>query len=1456
MRTRLMRGKFTLLFMMLGLLLAVPAIAFAQDVTGSTTPVPTVQSDKEDYAPGELVTLTGGGWQPGESVNIVVNDDEGQTWNRNVNVIADPSGNIADSFNLPDWFVATYTVTATGVTSGTATTTFTDGNVTVQTSGPTVTLNYERWTGNGCTGTMTTSSSTSINSSGTQIAALAGNAGSGSYKLSVPSTAGTKNFQNWTGTASAGTSTNNPWCLDSVNGNRTITAIYGPPTVTIDSTSPSTINGTGSSTITWHADTNGTFSVRVGGTNCTTGTQVASGNYTTQPNTTTSSVSASSLSEGANTIRVCVTDPAVTTVSNTGSATTTVTKDTTAPSVLSIIRLGPSATNAPSVTWGITFSESVSGVNIAPNSDFALVAGGGLGGTPAIQNISPSSGSSTTYTVVASTGSGSGSLGLNLNDNDSITDAVGNRLGGTGTGTAGGTGTGNGSKVGEVFTIDRTAPNVVIDSTSPATINSTGSSTITWHANENGTFSVRVGGTNCTTGTQVASGNYTTQPNTTTSTVNAADLADGSNTVRVCVTDAVGPLPNTGSATTTITKNPVQTTSVSDITASTSTYGGTTDLSAKVSPAGAAGSVAFYVNGSTTAASGPVTYNSSTGVATLSNYAHGLPASTTAYSVKAEFTSSSANYTNSDATNGSALTVNKKTVTGSFSADDKVYDGTTVATGTRSLSGAISGDDVSLTGGTATFDNRNVGPSKTVTLSGASLSGADAGNYVLASGPITDTAAITAKPVTGSFTSSDKVYDGTTDASTSNRTVNGKIDGDSVDLTGGTATFADKNVGPNKTVTLSGATLSGDDASNYNLTSVNTATAAITQASLDISAVSDTKGYDGTTASSGTPTVGTGQLKGTDSVTDKVQQFQSKNVLGSGNSTLEVTTYTVNDGNSGGNYDVTTHTASGTINKAALDISAASDTKDYDATTASSGTPTASGLQGTDTVTDKAQQFQSKNVLGANGSTLEVTTYTVNDGNSGGNYNVSTHTASGTINKAALDISAVSDTKGYDGTTASSGTPTVGAGQLKGTDSVTDKAQQFQSKNVLGSGNSTLEVTTYTVNDDNSGGNYDVTTHTASGTINKAALDITAVSDTKGYDGTTASSGTPTASGLQGTDTVTDKAQQFQSKDVLGTGNSTLEVTTYTVNDGNSGGNYAVTTHTASGTINKAALDITAVSDTKVYDGTKSSSKTPTVSGLQGTTDTVTGKAQQFQSKDVLGTGNSTLEVTTYTVNDGNSGGNYAVTTHTASGTINKAPLTVTADNKSKKLGDPNPTFTASYSGFVPGENQSVLGGTLTFATNVPNPEQVGTWDITPSGLTSSNYTIGFVKGTLTITYKFDGFRPPVDNPGTGATPIFNSAKAGQAIPIKFSLSGNQGLDIIAAGYPKVTSVNCVSSATVDPLEEYATVTANGGLNYDAGGNQYNYVWKTQSAYANKCFKFDLTLKDGTSHVAYFKFLK
>ncbi|HKS26160.1 MAG TPA: lamin tail domain-containing protein [Thermoanaerobaculia bacterium] len=113
------------------------------------------------------------------------------------------------------------------------------------------------------------------------------------------------------------------------------------------------------------------------------------------------------------------------------------------PSVLSINRAGSSPTNAASVSFTVTFSESVTGVDA---SDFALATSGVTGAS-----ISGVTGSGP-YTVTVNTGSGDGTVGLNFVDDDSVVDSVGNPVGGTGAG--------NGNFTGQVYTIDKTAPTV------------------------------------------------------------------------------------------------------------------------------------------------------------------------------------------------------------------------------------------------------------------------------------------------------------------------------------------------------------------------------------------------------------------------------------------------------------------------------------------------------------------------------------------------------------------------------------------------------------------------------------------------------------------------------------------------------------------------------------------------------------------------------------------------------------------------------------------------------------------------------------------------------------------------------------------------------------------------------------------------------------------------------------
>ena len=70
---------------------------------------------------------------------------------------------------------------------------------------------------------------------------------------------------------------------------------------------------------------------------------------------------------------------------------------------------------------------------------------------------------------------------------------------------------------------------------------------------------------------------------------------------------------------------------------------------------------------------------------------------------------------------------------------------------------------------------------------------------------------------------------------------------------------------------------------------------------------------------------------------------------------------------------------------------------------------------------------------------------------------------------------------------------------------------------------------------------------------------------------------------------MTGLSQAFGSKNVMGWGPWTLSVTGYTVLDGNSGADYTVTLATATGTITPASLTITACSDSRVYNGTTSS---------------------------------------------------------------------------------------------------------------------------------------------------------------------------------------------------------------------------------------------------------------------------
>ena len=129
-------------------------------------------------------------------------------------------------------------------------------------------------------------------------------------------------------------------------------------------------------------------------------------------------------------------------------------------------------------------------------------------------------------------------------------------------------------------------------------------------------------------------------------------------------------------------------------------------------------------------------------------------------------------------------------------------------------------------------------------------------------------------------------------------------------------------------------------------------------------------------------------------------------------------------------------------------------------------------------------------------------------------------------------------------------------------------------------------------------------------------------------------------------------------------------------------------------------------------------------------------------------------------------------------------------------------------------------------------------------GQSSSLSPFALFERSLTFT----GFLGPVDN-----LPTRNIANAGAAIPLKFSLNGNQGLNVLAEGYPKSQVITCATGAPTDVIEE--TLAAGySGISYNASVDQYTYAWKTNKAWAKSCRRLMFRLSDGFEYSAEFGF--
>ena len=162
-----------------------------------------------------------------------------------------------------------------------------------------------------------------------------------------------------------------------------------------------------------------------------------------------------------------------------------------------------------------------------------------------------------------------------------------------------------------------------------------------------------------------------------------------------------------------------------------------------------------------------------------------------------------------------------RSITISATASDKVYDGNTNAT-INFTDNRITGDILTVNKTGATFNDKNVGTGKTINISGINLTGTDAGNYSLINTTVTGTASITVRNLIITAIAKNKPYDGNRTAEVT--LTSNKINSDNVNYPYTLAEFDTKEIGDNKTVTITGISILGLDALNYMLTNT-TATA-------------------------------------------------------------------------------------------------------------------------------------------------------------------------------------------------------------------------------------------------------------------------------------------------------------------------------------------------------------------------------------------------------------------------------------------------------------------------------------------------------------------------------------------------------------------------------------------------------------------------------------------------------
>ena len=710
-----------------------------------------------------------------------------------------------------------------------------------------------------------------------------------------------------------------------------------------------------------------------------------------------------------------------------------------------------------------------------------------------------------------------------------------------------------------------------------------------------------------------------------------------------------------------------------------------------------------------------------------------------------------ANYTISYAAGSFTVTVKTLTVTSPVAAN-KVYDGTTSATITGTLSGIVSPDAVTLSGA-GTFASANVGSGIVVTPT-CTLTGANAGNYTLTQ-PSGLTATINAAPLTITANNVSKVYGtllsgaaGST-AFTPSGLQNSETIG-SVSIAYGTGSAINDPVGTNTgTVTATTATGGTFTAGNYSITYLP-GNITITAKPLTVTgATASNKVYDGIT----TATITGGALMGVVSP-DVVSigttgTFASTNVANGIVVTLSLT------GANASNYTLTQPGITANITTKTVTVTAVTaSNKAYDGTT----TATVSGGTLTGVVSPDVVSVNATGIFASAGVANGIVVTLALTGANAGNYTLTQPAITANITPKVLTVTgATASNKVYDRTTIA----TITGGTLSGVvspDVVSiSTTGTFASANVANGIVVTLSLTGANA------GNYTLTQPGITANIAPKALTmIGAAAGNKVYDGTTAAIVTGgTLLGVISPDAVTINAACTFATANVGTG---ILLNFYI--GGADAGNYTLTQPVATANITPKALTETgATAANKVYDGTTVATVSGgTLAGLVGTDIVSVSTAGTFASANA-GTG-----ITVTIALTGTNAGNYTITQSGITANITPKALTITGLTISSKSYDGTTTAsisgTAALSGVI-GSDVVVLGGspTAVFASqNVATGISVIVTGYAISGASAGNYTLtqpgGLTANITTATLNIVATGPPKVN-GTAQANLSGAASVG-----------------------------------------------------------------------------------------------